>query len=210
MFIVLVVAAALTIYLLSPVRRQNRRTLPLLAENSAAAEETPRLNERARFLRRAGGEVLLTHLLTAEAFSAEPAKDGDRAWILSVGESPTVEARFSDTVERGAVAGFELAFVLPASASKNRTATSTSNINANSRDRRRMSGAIQTLLTDLIPASDADDAIPETTVRLWAEKAPRSSGGRFVHRQAGGGSFGAYVTQTFDGLTIVCTLDAPD
>ena len=207
-FIVLVVAAALTIYLLS----RTAEPADASAENSAAAESTPPSETDEPVFSGVPEDVLLTHLLTAEVFSAEPSKDGDRAWLLSVGESPTLEARFSYTVERGAVAGFDLAFVLPAEASKKSGSAIDQYINANSAEiAAAWSGAIRTLLTDLVPACDADDAIAETTVRIWAEKAAAlDAAGDSYTGSAGGGSFSAYITQSIDGLTLVCALDAPD
>ena len=87
-FVVLIVAAALLIYFLS--RSEQRADASV--SPSASAVVTP---EPKAIFSGVPEEVLLTHLITAEAFSAVPAEDDDRAWVLTVGESPSVKARFS-------------------------------------------------------------------------------------------------------------------
>ena len=224
-FIVLVVAAALTIYLLSRAEGTQAEASSS-AETTAAAEDTSEATEDASAATEettpaqaedpvfsgVPEEVLLTHLLTAEAFTAEPAKDGDRAWILSVGESPAVEARFAYTVERGAVAGFELTMALPVQTSAKSKSEIDQYLSANSDEMAAArTDALRTFLTDLVASCDADDAISETTVRLWAQKAAvLDKAGDSYSDSAGGGSFVAFVEQESDGLTLVCSLDAPD
>ena len=211
-FIVLVVAAALTIYLLSRTEKSSEDAAAQASPSASAALESAAPTATEPVFSGVPEEVLLTHLLTVESFSAEPAKDGDRAWILSIGESPAVEARFAYTVERGAVAGFELTMALPVQTSAKSKSEIDQYLSANSDEMAAArTDALRTFLTDLVASCDADDAISETTVRLWAQKAAvLDKAGDSYSDSAGGGSFVAFVEQESDGLTLVCSLDAPD
>lgn len=210
-FIVLVVAAALAIYFLS-------RTIKS-AEAAAAtpeptyAETAPEDESSAKSASFSGmpEEALLTHLITAEAFSAEPAKDGDRTWILAVGESPKTNARFSYSVERGAIDGFTLTLSLPVSTSaKSKSGIDKALAAAEGERQAVWSQAVITLLSDLLPACDADDAITEAIALRWAEKASAlGKAGDVYTDEAGGAAFSAYITKEDGSLVLVCTLAAP-
>lgn len=203
-FVVLIVAAALLIYFLS--RSEQRADASV--SPSASTVVTP---EPKAIFSGVPEEVLLTHLITAEAFSAVPAEDGDRAWVLTVGESPSVKARFSYEVELGAVTSFQLSLLLPSE----KNAKSSSSIDqklssAQDELQAAWSQAVITMLNDLIPTCDADDAIPEATVYLWAVKASLlDNESESYTDKAGGGLFLAYVIASADGLSLVCTLTAP-
>ena len=203
-FIVLIVGAALVIYFLSRTEKQAE----VSASSSAAAAVTP---EPEAVFSGVPEEVLLTHLITAEAFSAEPAEDGDRVWMLTVGDSPSVSARFSYEVELGAVSNFTLTLPLPVEASSKSKSSIDKALAASQEERQAVwSQAVITMLTDLIPTCDADDAVAETTVLLWAVKTSSlSDAGDSYNNEAGGGVYLAYITSTGDGLSLVCKLSAP-
>lgn len=203
-FVVLIVAAALLIYFLS--RSEQRADASV--SPSAAADVTP---EPKAVFSGVPEEVLLTHLITAEAFSAVPAEDGNRVWVLTVGESPSVKARFTYEVELGAVTGFTLSLPLPTE----KNAKSSSSIDqklssAQDQLQAAWSQAVITMLSDLIPTCDADDAIPEATAYLWAVKASLLNNETETYSdKAGGGLFLAYVIASSGGPSLVCTLSAP-
>ena len=210
-FIVLVVAAALAIYFLS----RTVKSVELAATPEPAAETAWENGSSAASSISFSGvpeEVLLAHLLTAEAFSAEPATDGDRTWILAVGESPKTSARFSYTVERGAVTGFTLTLTLPVEASaKSKSGIDQALAAADDERQAAWSQAVIKLLTDLLPACDADDAISISKVRDWAQKASAfdSESDAFAD-EAGGALFDAYITNSDDGLALACVLAAQE
>lgn len=209
-FIVLVVAAALAIYLLSrTVKSAEETAAPEPTHTEAAPKGTSPATSETVFSG-VPEEVLLAHLLTAEAFSAEPAKDGDRTWILAVGESPKTTARFSYTVERGEVTGFSLTLALPVEASsKSKSGIDQALAAAEGERKSAWSRAVVALLTDLVPACDANDAIADSTVRDWAQKASAfGSESSSYADEAGGALFDAYIAYMDDGPALVCTLAA--
>lgn len=211
-FIVLVVAAALAIYFLSrTVKSAELAATPDPAQATAALQGDASAASEAVFSG-VPEEVLLAHLLTAEAFSAEPAKDGDRTWILTVGESPKTSARFTYIVDRGAVTGFTLTLTLPVEASAKSKSGIDQALAASEAERKAAwSRAVAALLTDLLPACDADDAISISTVRDWAQKASAfdSESNSFAD-EAGGALFDAYITNSDDGLALACVLAAQE
>ena len=204
-FVVLIVAAALTIYFLS---RSDLKT-DSSAASAAPLEATASAVPEAVF----SGipeSVLITHLESAEAFRAERVEGEDRAWTLTVGESPEVTASLTYTVDNGAISSVELGVVLPAEQSKKSSSSIEQYLAANAdQANAARDDAVRLLLCDLIPACDSQDALSPAQVRLWAERAAEIEDADEDYKDASDGcQFFAYQTLRDETNILVCVFFA--
>lgn len=164
-FIVLIVAAALTIYFLSRSEQNASSSAASPTQAVAAPEPEPVFSGIPE-------SVFITHLESAESFRAERSKDDGRSWVITLGESPEVTATLIYTVDDGAVSSVELGVLLPASQEQNSASSIESTLAVNEKEARAArNDAIRILVCDLIPACDSEDALSAAQVRLWAENA---------------------------------------
>lgn len=207
LFMVLVVAAALTIYLLSRSQDASRET-------SAASESAPPAAETADALSSSPEpvfsgvpeSVFVAHLETSELYKAEQSASDARVWTLITGETASVCAELNYTVERGALSSFTLTFPLPSTYNaKSKSAIERFLASKGEALTAAQSDAAVTFLTDLMPACDADDALSASSVRAWAEKAVQIEGatGSFDERE-GDFYFLAYRTTRENADALVC------
>lgn len=202
-FIVLIVAAALTIYFLS--RSEKETTSSTAAPTQAAATPEPK-----PVFSGIPESVFITHLESAESFHAERSKDGDRAWNITLGESPEVSATLIYTVDDGAVSSVELGVLLPSSQNKNSESSIERALAANAEEARAAcNDAVRLLLCDLIPACDSEDALSAAQVRLWAENATQIQymDDDYDDKRSGC-QFLAYLTKKSDQNILVCVFFA--
>ncbi|MEN6418858.1 MAG: hypothetical protein ABFC73_08035 [Clostridiaceae bacterium] len=203
-FIVLIVAAALVIYFLSRSEKQAAAAAsPSPAQTAASAAEKAVFSGVPE-------SVLITHLESAEEYTAERAKDDDRSWVITLGESPEVVASLSYTVDDGAVSSVELQVVLPAKLSKESSSSIEQYLakNADEADVAR-DDAVRLLLCDLIPACDSEDALSPAQVRLWAEHAVQiKSASDDYDDKCCGCQFLTYQTQRDEQSILVCVFFA--
>ena len=245
-FLVLIVAGALTIYFLSRAERKadaspasqktsagassetsteafTEASSEASAERSAASaaptpDETPSSGDSvlttepvatAAAAKRPRGvpeAVFATHLATSDLFDAAVSADDPHLYTLSYGDSPAVTATLQYTVDGGAISSLELTFQLPPeydekseSAIEQYLASS-----QNEMDEARAE-AIRALLTDLLPASDLNDALSKAGVRLWAEESLRiSSENDDYNQKSEGCSFLAYRMSRDGRDVLVC------
>lgn len=200
-FLVLIIAAALTIYLLS------RKVPPYDA--SAAQEEAPTAAPtptRAVVSRGVPEAVFCTHLQTSPLYNAEES-DQDGAWTLTTVDSPETAAQILYSVQNGCVSSLEVSIGLP-KIYKDKGSTSIDQYLYESS--RKQSGAIpdalKNMLADLLPACDAEDRLSVTVARYWAEQALllAKSGDDFKDSQSGC-EFVALRTEKDGKDVLICT-----
>lgn len=202
-FIVLIVAAALTIYFLS----RSEKEAASLSATPTQAVATP---EPKPVFSGIPESVFITHLESAESFHAERSNNEDRAWIVTVGESPEVTATLIYTVDDGAVSSVELGVILPSTQSQSSESSIERALAANAEEARAAcNDAVRLLICDLIPACDSEDALSAAQVRLWAENATQI---QYMDDdyddKSDGCQFMAYLTKKHDQNILVCVFFA--
>jgi len=202
-FLILVVAAALTIYLLS--RAQDTAAASQSASPAAAAP-SPAAASAEPVFSGVPESVFVAHLETSDLYSAEQSASEARVWTLTVDGAPPTEAGLAYTVERGAVSSFVLNVPFPAEGSKKSGSAIERYLAANAEEAAAaFREAVRTLLTDLMPACDADDNLSIAGMRIWAEEATQieKDDDNFDDRE-NAFSFLAYKTQRTDGDYLIC------
>ena len=231
-FLVLIVVAALAIYLLSraqsaPQSAANASPAPAVSSPSTAASESP----KPRGIPEA---VLKSRLQTSEQYYARSSAAGPHTWILTRGKSPEIRATLLYTLQNGGVSSLELAFELPAAYDEKAKPTATPKAHGdkskatpkpnaeqqqakNTLEQYLQDGAtekadalektIRLLLSDLFPACDGQERLQETTARYWAEQAIllKKNGDKF-EETVEGCRFQAYIAQQEDESRLVCSL----
>ena len=116
LFLVLIVAAALTIYFLSRAENGNDSASAQTATPAvSAATATPSDAQQKKSSSRGVPEsVFTTYLATTEAFTADKSRHGSRNYTLTSGESPEVSATLRYEVLEGNVSSVEVDVPVPA------------------------------------------------------------------------------------------------
>ncbi len=205
-FIVLVVGAALLIYFLSHTQAQSSGDV---ASASPSPKATVGLADASASLYQGGvpESVWLTHLQTGTDFTAKPSSDGERVWSLSCETTPVVSAQLSYTVDGGHVSSVELALALPETVDCDSDSTIEQYLASSDETALSAQGdAVRILLTDLLPACDAADAVSLATVSLWAEKTAQiKDEGDDYSAKENGVAFMAYRTQRKSVSFLICS-----
>lgn len=205
-FLVLVVAAALTIFLLS--RADQEAAAP--SEESAAVSAEPVAatadKKQTASFRGVPEDVFLTHLRSAEAYDAEP--DGLRKWTISFGESPFLTARLTYELDNCNISSVVLRFPLPQQTkSKKGSAIDKSVADSIKEFSLAQADAIRTLLADLLPACDLDSTLTESEARAWAEDAIAvREEDKTYHDEKAGCQFLAYRSEENDAYVLYMAL----
>lgn len=245
-FLVLIVAGALTIYFLSRAERKedasaasqeasaetsakpsSTTSIEPPTENSAkpsaasaapSSENSPSSGDSVRTTepvataaaaKRPRGvpeAVFATHLATSDLFDSAVSADDPRLYTLSYGDSPAVTATLQYTVDGGAVSSLELAFQFPQEYDE-KSESAIEQYLAGSQEEidEARAEAIRALLTDLLPASDLNDALSHAGVRLWAEESLRISSENDDYSQKSEGcSFLAYRMRRDGRSVLIC------
>ncbi len=202
-FLVLIVAAALTIYLLSrtspPAASATVRSDTPAPAPTASATAAPRGVPEA---------VFKTHLQSSELYQAEASPENNRAWTLAIGGSPEVGTQLLYAVDGGCVSSLEISFRLPrVYEDEGDTGIDRFLYEASQMQSDAVPDAVRVLLGDLLPASDAEDRLNVVTARYWAEQALllEKQGDDFKDTQSGC-RFIALRTERNDSDVLVCTL----
>ena len=219
-FIVLIVASAVVIYLLSRAETggqakadspetttfQNAQTESTTAE----PDETPVPASAAEAKASSRGvpeAVFQTHLATSGSFSAKQ-KGQKKQYELTYGEKETITADMTYQLENGCISSVEITFELPYQPdSKSKSAIDTRLREIAKEKTRVLSGAIGDLLGDLLPAADAKDELQDSFVRYWVEQVMllKKAGDDFKDTQ-GGYRFLAYQRAGDVFPELVCVL----
>ncbi|MEA4940135.1 MAG: hypothetical protein VB091_11170 [Christensenella sp.] len=150
--------------------------------------------------------VFATHLATSELFDAKRSATDPCSWTLTYGEQPSMEVGLQYTVDDGAVSSLELSFLLPPeynakseSTIEQYLAKSVGKFTAAREE------AVRSLLPDLLPACDQNDALTRASVRIWAEEMTQISSKKDdVRDKADGCTFYAYQVQREESDVLVC------
>lgn len=195
-FLVLIVAGALTIYFLS--RSGPSQTFseePAASGLSATPSVSPGQYPSAALRPQGVPEaVFATHLASSELFLATADANDPRLWTLSYGDQPEVTCTLQFTVDGGSISSFELSVPMPPEYDEKSDSTIEQYL-AGARDRivEARADAVRTILCDLIPASDLNGVLSAASVRLWVEKALQiDSKNDDYNQKAEGCSFLAY------------------
>ncbi len=204
LFVVLIVASALTIYLLS-------RSTPAVAVSLAAQEATPAPTITPMEAALPDGvpeSVFLLHLKNSALFQATVSSKDAHTWTLKYGESPAVSALLLYTVENGFVSTLELTFYLPAEYKDNSKSTIEEYLYESSQEQQSaVQNALRAILADLLPTADAKSRLTTTIAHYWAEQALvlDQAGDDFEDTQSGR-HFIAYRAERSDLDLLVCSL----
>ncbi len=206
-FVALIVAAAVAIYLLSRTERAGES--PSVQTVSAAASPTPtETAERQSASRGVPDAVFETYLATSEVFSAEREEGDERRYAIRYGTSPQVSAALRYETQDGCVSSVELTFSLPASYENKGNSEIEAYLSEVSQAlERALPDAVRALLEDMLPACDAQDALTAASARYWAEQALQlSKAGDDFEDSLSGCRFLAYRSQNGDVQELVCVL----
>ena len=210
LFLVLIVAAALTIYFLS--RAEDGETAvstQTVTPAVSAATATPSDAQQKKSASRGVPEsVFTTYLATTEAFTADKSRHGSRDYTLTYGESPEVSATLRYEVLEGNVSSVEIDVPLPGEYKKKGSTSIEQYLYENAgKQTQAISDALSVILSDLLPASDAEDELQLSSVRYWAEQAMllKKAGDDFEDT-LGGYHFLAYRSEEDTQQTLICVL----
>ena len=207
-FLILIVAAALVIFLLS--RTGGESPVPKVAQ-TATATDTPAPAEATATQPASRGvpeSVFQTFLATSDVFSAKQDRRDARVYVLTYGKSPSIAAHLRYEVLGGSVSSVELTCPLPVKyKDKGKTSIEAYLYETSQEQERALSGAVRVLLSEVLPASCADDALQRSTVRYWAEQAMLLAKiGDDFEDTLHGYRFLAYRKQGEDAQELVCVL----
>ncbi len=212
-FLVLIVGAALTIYLLSRggIVASSSASEPETATAQALSAETPAPGAEAPSLSSPRGvpvSVFLTHLETSELLTAEQSKKDTETWAIASKSAPAVTALMRYTVNDGCVSSLEITFDIP-QAYEGKAGNEIEKYLKEHSDAQtgETPDAVRAMLGDLLPACDAQNRLSATTARYWAEQALllEKNGADFEDTQSGC-RFVAYRTSREGKDLLVCTM----
>ncbi len=208
-FIILVVGAALLIYFLSRTQTQSANEVTKTASSPQITAGSGDIFDASASFYQGGvpESVWLTHLQTGDDFTAEPVSDDDHIWLISCETNPVVTAQLIYTVDGGRVSSVELALALPeAVASDSNSAIEQYLASSDEAAQNAQNDAVRILLSDLLPACDAADAVSMATVSLWVEKVAQiKDEGDDYSAKENGVAFIAYRTQRQSVPLLICS-----
>ena len=210
LFLVLIVAAALTIYFLSRAENGNDSASAQTATPAvSAATATPSDAQQKKSSSRGVPEsVFTTYLATTDAFTADENRHSKRSYTLTYGKSPQVTANMQYEVLEGNISSVQVELPLPGQYKKKGKTSIEKYLYENSiTQEQAISDALLAILSDLLPASDAKDELQNSSVRYWVEQAMllKKAGDDFEDT-LGGYHFLAYRSEEDSQQTLVCTL----
>ena len=232
-FLVLIVTAAMAIYLLSRAESAPQQAVAVAAATPAAPTPSPAGSASPK-PRGIPESVLTTHLQTSEQYYARSSAAGPHMWILTRGKSPEIRSTLLYEIQNDGVSSLELSFELPKAygekttpsptpKAKNEKAKPTSTpkskidkTKANMENQLKeaanektdaLEKTIRLLLSDLLPVCDGQERLQASSVRYWAEQAIllKKSGDKFENTVEDC-RFLAYVAEQDDALVLVCSL----
>ena len=212
LFLVLIVAAALTVYFLSRAEDGGAATSTQTVAPTAFAAKataTPAGAEQKKPASRGVPEsVFTTYLATNDIFTADENRHGKRNYTLTYGKSPQITATMQYEVLEGNISSVQVELPLPGQYKKKGKTGIEQYLYENSlKQEQAISEALLAILSDLLPASDAKDELQNSSVRYWVEQAMllKKTGDDFEDT-LGGYHFLAYRSEEDGRQTLICTL----
>ena len=172
LFLVLIVAAAVIIYLLSrgpTAGTQIAAQAAIATPAPAAPSDTPQPTEKPLGVPES---VFLTHLASSDVYSSERAAQGPRSYVVAYNESTLISAKLQYELKDGCISSVELTFLLP---EKYKTKGSTPSqrilYDTAKQLERTLPEGLPAVLCDVMPACCEGDTLQASNVRYWAEQA---------------------------------------
>ena len=189
LFLVLIVAAAVIIYLLSRGESGAAQTRTQSAEASASAElaqeNTPEPVEKQPGVPEAVFETFLT---TSEVVSSEALDRTAHTYVVTYDEASQLKGTLGYELREGCISSVEISFLLPVKFKTSVFRYPKALIySANQALERALPEGLPDLLSDVMPAACEDDALQQSSVRYWAEQALllKKTGDKFEDTEAG-------------------------
>lgn len=219
-FLVLIVAAAVVIYLLSraeikalapdasPTPSAETKDAQTAEDAEATASIAPGEDKNKSTTRGVPESVFETHLLSSSLYAAESTGGKKNAYTINWQGDTTVEAMLVYELIDGNISSLEITFQLP-EAFKGKPKNDIEKYLAEASENLSSANAeaIPALLADLLPASDAKSELQLTSIRFWAEQAQllKKPGDKFEDT-IDGYHFVAYRRQGESMQELVCIL----
>lgn len=170
-FVVLIVAAALAIYLLS--RSGSGAVTPTTTPGATetATPTPPEADTQKSSTRGVPESVFTTYLATNEVFSADKSRRDSREYTLTYGDSPSMEANLRYEVLEGNLSSIEIVFpLLEEYKSKAKTDIEKYLYKTAQEQQLALQDTLFAILSDLLPACDAKDELQLSSIRYWVEQ----------------------------------------
>lgn len=209
LFLVLIVAAAVIIYLLSRGESGATKTSVQSATESASAqqpqEDTPEPVEKQPGVPEA---VFETCLSSSEVVSSEAWDRTAHTYVVTYDKASQLKGTLRYELREGCISSVEISFLLPI---KYKTSVfrypKALTYSANQALERALPDGLPDLLSDVMPAACEDDALHQSSVRYWAEQALllKKTGDKFEDTE---GSYRFLAYRSLDGTVqkLVCVL----
>lgn len=209
LFLVLIVAAAIVIYLLSRGESASAQPAQPTAQNTTAkdtAQETPVATEPIRQQPGVTEGVFKTYLSMSDVIDSEPLDLPNNTYIVSYRKAITVRARLKYELTDGCISSVELAFPLPKEMKQRSNRYPEALIyDANAALKRALPKGVPDVLCDVISAACSERIIYKKTIRAWAKTALSLEGTEDkVEEQESGCRFVAYRTMENNVEQLVC------
>lgn len=211
LFVVLIVAAAIVIFLLSRGERAHVATSASTAIPAAASLETPdpeKTTTPKPATRGVPESVFLSHLETCNLFTTKPIPGQQMAYNLFFSESSRIYATLRYELEQGLISTVEIKFTLPAVKKANEIAwLERTLVNTKQALDLLQTDIMQEILGDLLPASVATEELQQASVRYWVDQALllKKDGDDFEDTQ-NGLRFLSYRNQGETAPVMICVL----
>ncbi|MBA4347474.1 MAG: hypothetical protein C0413_01280 [Clostridiales bacterium] len=184
-FLILIVAAAVVIYLLSHAEAE--AITP--GDSPAPATETSsaQMNEQAEIVESAESAdaekkehttrgvpepVFQTHILSSDLYAAEPSRKSNPTYFLTWNGAEQGDISLTYELRDGCISSLEIAFQLPeALKGKPKNDIEKYLFEASEKRTGASAEAIPALLADLLPASDALGDLQQSSIRFWTDQA---------------------------------------
>lgn len=209
LFLVLIVAAAVIIYLLSRGESGSAQTRTQSAEASASAElaqeNTPEPIELQPGVPEAVFETFLT---TSEVVSSEALDRTANTYVVTYDEASQLKGTLRYELREDCVSSVEVTFLLPTKfKSSEYRYPKALTYSANQALERALPEGLPAVLSEVMPAACEGGALQQSNVRFWAEQALllKKDGAKFEDEESGY-RFLAYRSQEGSAQKLVCVL----
>lgn len=189
LFLVLIVAAAVIIYLLSRGESGAAKTSALGAAESSATqqvqENTPEPVEKQPGVPEA---VFETYLSSSEVVSSEAWDRTAHTYIVTYDKASQLKGTLRYELREGCISSMEISFLLPVKFKTSVFQYPKALIySANQALERALPEGLPDLLSDVMPAACEGDALQQSSARFWAEQALqlKKTGDKFEDTESG-------------------------
>lgn len=205
-FLVLIVAAALTIYLLS--RTQALHSTPIYAETPAPSPSPSASATLEKAPRGVPKSVFETHLKSSNLYTVEPKKGVNYAYTITYGNSPKVTAQLQYALLDGCISSIEISFLQAKEFKPEKDSTIETYLSEQAVEQNKaIPDAVRAILADVLPSCDAEDLLQAAAVRYWAEQAILlDKVGKDFEDTMADCRFLAYLSENEDGKIITCSM----